>query len=244
MINNKTIWEKIGQRYNDTWSSLAKKKMSERELSIINHYLKRINPDKILDIGVGTGRILSNLVKNAPSNSKIYGLDISKKMITLCKNKFQNYGTVKSLKTWDITKDPLPFSGKFDLITAIRVLKYCPNWKKIISSLYKNISKRGLFIFTMPNYNSINRFVKHQVPVARSTVKELKTILKRFGFEIVEIKSITKIPDFFYNCRFSNNFFYVKILIFFESLLESILGKTFLGRILFITVTKNDTPKR
>jgi ubiquinone/menaquinone biosynthesis C-methylase UbiE len=241
MSNKKNIkyWNKIESSYRDQWVSYARQRMSDRETDFIKKYLKKNKPSKILDIGIGTGRILDNLIDNSTKKASIYGLDLTKKMVNYCKTKYSKNDKVKKLVVCDISKQKIFYAkDRFDLITAIRVLKYSRNWPEIIKNIYVNLNRNGLFVFTMPNYNSINRLVKHNIPVYRSTVKEIRSILNKNNYEILEIRGISKIPDIFYGNKLRNNKFYIYLLIKMEEILESILGKTFLGRMLFIACRK------
>lgn len=238
----KKYWSRINILYNKSWKTLASKKMSQREINFINYYLDQSNPRRILDIGFGTGRVLDNLAKHSPRNALIYGIDFTKKLVTYCRQKFLENKQIKILNLCDISKEDINIDGKFDFITAIRVLQYNQNWQEIIKKVYKRLNNKGFFIFTIPNYNSINRFIGAKS--RHSTVNELIRILNPIGFKIVEIRSMTKIPDFFYQCFFSNNELYSNALILFEQILELIFGKIFMGRILFVAVCKNVIKKK
>ena len=233
---NKDYWNNLNINYSKMWEGRAQQEMSKREMSFINYFLEKSSPKKILDIGVGTGRILENYIRNSPPNSEIYGVDISDKMVKICQDKFKNEKGIRAIKVCDVSQKQISFDDDFDFITAIRVLKYNKNWPEILQKIYYQLNKNGIFIFTMLNNNSINRFFKSGIPIYRTTKKELKSIFKKIGYDILEIRSFTKVPDFFY--KFSNNLLYVKLLILAEGLLEKILGNTFLGRILFVAVKK------
>ncbi|MDP3758691.1 MAG: hypothetical protein Q8Q86_03150, partial [Candidatus Daviesbacteria bacterium] len=53
-------WEQIGHSYNAFWKSKAKQELSKKELDFINKHLKKTKSQYILDIGVGSGRIIEN----------------------------------------------------------------------------------------------------------------------------------------------------------------------------------------
>lgn len=234
---NKDHWDELASNYSKAWEGYGKNEMNEIEKGFIVKYLKKSNQNLLLDLGIGNGRILETLLENAKINSEIFGLDISPKMVAICKEKFKNIQKIKELKTCDIANETVPFNKNFDFITAIRVLKYNKNWKDIIKNIYKELNHNGIFVFTMLNSRSINRFFKYTIPLYRTNIKELRKVLAESGFKILEIRSFTKLPDFFYN--HSKNKFFAKLVIFSEKLLEIIFGKVFLGRILFIAVKRN-----
>lgn len=232
----KKYWEDLNIGYDFSWSTLAQKEMSQREMDFINQYLKKNKPKTILDIGVGTGRVLKNLIKNTANDTQIFAVDYAKKMISYCQKIFRSNKKVKKIAVCDVSKENIDIYKSFDFVTAIRILQYNPNWQEIIKKIYKKLNKKGILIFSMPNYNSINRFIGNRS--GHITISGLKKILPSIGFEIIEIRSVTKIPDFFYQEIFPNNLFYSKFLIFLEKILEAIFGKVFLGRVLFIVVKK------
>jgi ubiquinone/menaquinone biosynthesis C-methylase UbiE len=240
MNENKNHWDNLNINYDKVWQSVAKHEMHKKEMAFISYYLKIKKPKTILDIGCGTGRILNNLINYTSPETEIYAIDISEKMVKLCREKFKDEKKIKSVEVVDIAKDQININKNFDFITAIRVLKYNKNWPEILEKIYQQLNPGGIFIFTMPNKNSINRFADRysswNIPIYRTTPKEIKYILKDIGYKILEIRSFTKIPDFFYDK--STNKFFAKLIIFLEKALEIILGKVFLGRILFLAVEK------
>ncbi|MFA5178378.1 MAG: class I SAM-dependent methyltransferase [Candidatus Paceibacterota bacterium] len=238
---NKEHWDKLNKKYSEVWKSKAKQELSKKEMAFISYYLKIIKPKLILDIGVGNGRVVTNYINNSSADAKIYGIDVAPNMVDYCKELFINELKVKEIKTCDIAKDNICFIDNFDFISAIRVLKYNQNWIEIVGNIYEKLNNNGIFIFTMPNSQSISgfhrdTFSEHKLPIIYTTSSELKKILKDIGFEIIEIKAFSRVPDFLYNLNNSN--FYTKTLLFIESFLELIFGKKFLGRYFFIACKK------
>lgn len=238
MIDHKRkYWDGVGEDYEIQWSNLAWQQMSDREMEFVKKYLNKYKPKKLLDFGIGTGRIIDYLINNSSKNASIAGFDVSEKMVYFCRDKFRKVRKVKKLAVCDISKEKID-SDKVDFITAIRMLKYNKNWYLIVKDIYNTLNHNGIAIITMPNNNSINRFVHHTIPVYRSTAQELRNVCKAVGFEVLEIRSVSKIPDVFYGNKFKNNKLYVKVLIVMERLLEFILGKVILGRCLFVAARK------
>ena len=238
MLNNKNkeYWDKLNIKYSNVWKSKAKQKMSLREMNFISYYLTKFKPHKILDIGAGNGRILDNHIKNSPENTEIFGVDISEKMVEICKDRFKKERRMREIKKCDVSTENLCFSDSFDFITAVRILKYNKNWQEILVKIYNKLNKNGILVFTMLNINSADRFLKHKASIHKTTKKDIEDILQSIGYEIIEIKSFTKIPDVFYGLF--DNYFYASLLTNLEKFLELVLGKTFLGRILFVVCRK------
>jgi len=238
-VLNKQFWGGIGNQYSKLWRrTKGAKYLSKKEQDFIGYYLNLFPRKNVLDIGTGSGRILEGLIKNSLPNALIGGIDISPKMIAVCRKKFAKVKKICFLKEFDISKKEIKTLGIFDFITAVRVLKYCPNWKEILGQIYKALNKGGIFIFTMPNKFSINYFFKGPLPREKTTFGELKKTLNGIGYKILEIRSLSKIPGIFYSSRLSDKTIYLKLLAAAEKTLELLLGKVFLGRGLFIVAQK------
>jgi predicted TPR repeat methyltransferase len=231
---NKQYWNTVNIDYKKAWETHSQVWMSQKELEFINKFLGD-KKNTVLDIGVGIGRILDFYTKNEKVE-EIYGVDISEEMLKICNERFPNNKKIKELKLMDVADQDLDFKKKFDLISAIRILKYNKNWKENIGKLKESLNEDGVLVFTMSNTRSINIFAKTDNPFYRSTKTELLEVLKNQGMEALEINSFTRIPDIFYTV--SNNKFYSNIVIGLEKLLSLVLGKVFLGRILFVAAKK------
>ncbi|MBI2019788.1 class I SAM-dependent methyltransferase [Candidatus Daviesbacteria bacterium] len=226
-------WETVAHSYNAFWRSKAKQELSKKELNFINSFLNKTKGRYILDIGVGSGRIIDNYLKES-SAKEIYGVDWAKSMVEFCRNRFKNDRRVRSIKVCNISSEKLPFNQKFDFISAIRVLKYNSNWQAIIGNYINKLTDNGVFVFTMPNKNSFLRFTKPETSIYSTTRTELERTVRKQKGEIIKITSFMKLPDVFYDI--SDNSFYVSTLLQFEKILRNIFGETFLSRIFFISI--------
>lgn len=228
-------WGKIGNSYNAFWKSKAKQELSKMELGFINKYLKKTKSQHILDMGVGSGRIIENYLENFTVKG-IYGIDWASSMVNFCRNKFKNKKEVQKIVVCNISKERFPFKNKFDFISAIRVLKYNQNWQEVIGKTINSLSSNGIFVFTMSNKNSFLRFSKPETSIYSTTKKELEKVIQEQNGEAIQITSFMKLLDVFYDI--SNNKLYVSMLLRCEQVLKIILGDTFLSRIFFIAARK------
>lgn len=238
---NKTYWNNWGGNYSNVWHNVAKQALSKKEMALINKYLLNYVPKKILDIGVGNGRILENIMENGKGDLEIYGIDVSEKMVDICREKFRGVSFVKSLEVCDVSKAEVCFDEKFDLITVIRVLKYNQNWKEILGRIHKSLNKDGVCIFSMPNSHSMagikrDTFSDDKIAINYTNKRELKQISKKIGFKICEVIGFSRMPNFFYNL--SSNRIYVGLLLLIEDILRMIFGKSFLTRYFFVIIRK------
>lgn len=233
-------WEKIACSYGAFWKSRAKQELSKKELNFINKFLAKTKGNYVLDIGVGSGRIIQNYLAQ-PFAKEIYGADWAKSMVEFCRNRFRGDKRVKKIEVCDISKEKVFFGKKFDFISAIRILKYNSNWQKIVGRYIKSLAEGGIFVFTMPNKNSFLRFTLPETSIYSTTERTLEKVIQREKGEIIEITSFMKLPDVFYDI--SDNRFYVKILLWFEQILKKILGENFLSRIFFVAVRSSTSEK-
>lgn len=102
---------------------------------------------KILEIGPGTGELLSILNEQKISNIDIVDNDLA--ILKYCKNKFKIDSAILS-KSLDLSKS---VKAKYDLIVLTQVFEHIPkssylNW---IQTLYKALNPGGNIIITVPN---------------------------------------------------------------------------------------------
>jgi len=235
-------WWKIGASYNSPWSASSGMQMlSKLEEGFIRECINFL-PDKgsynLLDIGIGTGRILDVFVRKEEIGKKfdkagvsIYGVDYARGMVEFCKKKYRDVPYVKELRRVDLSKEGVPFEQQMDLITAVRVLKYIPRWKKSIRNMILSLGGEGVIVLTMPNKISINRFARLPGQVERITVGEMANFLEDEGLEVVKVSGFSILPDSLY--MLSNSRFYLKAVRGFDRLLLRIFGPTLFTRILF-----------
>lgn len=236
-LKRKIYWNQIGEKYRLTWKKGGRSYISFQEKSFINQAISFLPSTSIkaLDLGCGTGRILSILKKN-PKVKSIQAVDGSEEMVNYCQKKFKKPLKIKKIILSDISKK-LPFpSESFDLITTIRTIKYNKNWQEILSDCFRLLKKRGILIFDMPNQNSINHFSYCEIPIYKTSEEELRKILKTLGFEILVIKGGPVLPGFFYD-HLKDGFLF-RIILKTEGIFKRIFGQASLSRYLYLTCQK------
>jgi release factor glutamine methyltransferase len=84
---------------------------------IIKKYKNQSNLN-ILDIGTGSGCIAISLKKNLP-NTNVFAIDISAKVIEICKSNAKNNSVVVQIAQFDILSENIfPFDVKFDIMVS------------------------------------------------------------------------------------------------------------------------------
>ena len=100
---------------------------------------------KVLEIGVGTGRLFTNALKNG---SDIYGIDVSESMLNVLYDKLDRNEHYR-VSLQDMID--FRFDFKFDLIVApFRVIMHIPDKSdqlNAINNVYKHLNNGGRFIF-------------------------------------------------------------------------------------------------
>ncbi len=145
---------------------------------------------KILDYGCGTG-ILYPYIK-AKFNSSYTGIDISKDMLELAKNKFPR------IKLVQMDGEALKFKpNSFDAVIVFGSLHHVPDPKKAIMEIRKVLSSKGSLLISEPTSNKLIAAIrkqfykskKHFGPSHKSFLhNELILLVKEHGFKIKKIR--------------------------------------------------------
>ena len=181
-----------------------------QEFSMFGKYIK--DNDKILDLGCGNGRLYKFFTENK-LNIDYYGLDLTEKFIEICK---ETYPMIKDrFIVGDMTE--IPYEKEFfNHILAISSFQHLPNKKtrlKALSEMHRTLKKDGYLFMT--NWNilnpaflpyALNLFwkkrsykdffipwknpqgeIKTQRYYHAFTVREMESLLKKSGFEIIKM---------------------------------------------------------
>jgi predicted TPR repeat methyltransferase len=146
------------ERHFDQWAS-----QYDRDLSHFQYMVPRVVFDylaphktdgfKILDIGIGTG-LSSQLFRHAWPDAVITGVDISERMLKVCRDK----GIADHLCRCDAGRGPLPFTaGCFDAVICAGVLEYISNPKQLLDNINNSLEAYGvtLLAFETPETTPI-----------------------------------------------------------------------------------------
>lgn len=154
----------------------------------------------ILDVGCGDGRVLSYFAKN----NKCFGVDISEVPLIAAKK--------KNIKTYcvDLENEKLPFeSNYFDTIICSEVIEHICNSDNLLHEINRVLKMRGYFILTFPNVNQPISWLmgifldlpprfsaRYKSPHVKDyTLKIMKKILKKFGFNIISVEGTFVYPS-------------------------------------------------
>jgi cyclopropane fatty-acyl-phospholipid synthase-like methyltransferase len=157
---------------------------------VVIHFVKKLIPkgQKILELGCGTGRFITQL-KN---NYETYGIDISAYAIDEAKRR--NQSTVflnRSLEQSDL------FSIKFDAIVAINTLEHLSDSEMMLEKLHTNLRQNGFLFIHLPVASNkfskflLNRFYHDQTHVFIPSITRLNVMLNKIGFTTIHERSGT-----------------------------------------------------
>jgi ubiquinone/menaquinone biosynthesis C-methylase UbiE len=156
---------------------------------------------RILDVGCGTGRMLGTCLKESGGCTKYYGLDTSKEMLKVLKEKIKFIGYNKipykgeaNIKIGNATKIPFK-DNKFDIAFSYHLLwhLHIEEQKKVINEMIRVIEKDGVIIFDIINKNFIWEKVKYLFGIKKTegiyklSIKEVKEIIEGRNYKIEKI---------------------------------------------------------
>ncbi|MFD3158554.1 class I SAM-dependent methyltransferase [Haloimpatiens sp. FM7330] len=172
-MNNKQFFDEVASKWDEMCHHDEKKMNKIIGLSEVKE------GSKILDVGTGTGILISYLLKTNPS--KIKAVDISENMIKVAKQKYSDS------KVEFVVKNVLEFEEKrFDYIFLYSVYPHFKYKDKVISHLSDLLNKSGKLIIahsdSKERINEIHRkreVVKDDVlPSGKDTADLMSKYLK------------------------------------------------------------------
>ena len=234
---NRNHWDSLGSRYSANWASPAQRELSEKETGFVLAHLPPGPALRVLDVGVGTGRILEKLFAEEQV-AEVYGVDIAPHMVEVCQSRFAGNPKLKGLFVCDVDKEELPLSVGLQFISAIRVIKYSRNWWDIVEDkLMAHLAPGGVVVFSMPNSNSVKRLSRpYAVDYFQTTADTLRRRLASAGAQVLEISGFSKVPDVVY--RKLRRPALTRSLLAVEHGLDDVLGPARLTRELFVAAQR------
>ncbi len=132
---------------------------------------------KVLDIGAGTGRMLSELKQ---MGWQVKGVDTEKQAV----KQSQRRGI--ELKLCDINKQSLPFkANSFELVLCLDTLEHLTNEVKALKEINRVTKPGGIIILTLPAYQWLYSYWDKMLGHKRRYSKQsLKKIIKAKNFNI------------------------------------------------------------
>ncbi len=137
------------------WSEMEKSSIDLLDkVSMISSNLEK---KKLLDVGVGTGRLIKKIERKFNNTFSFYGLDISMHHLT-------------SLRDEDIEVcfskiEDMPYKENlFDVITCTDVLEHVFDLNLCVTKILHVLKPDGLMIVRVPNKENLNEYTKDHYP--------------------------------------------------------------------------------
>lgn len=156
--------------------------------------LSTLQFSNVLDVGCGTGEILSAIRKLYPTIS-LQGIDISQEMLKQAENK-----NIDNVKLYLGDAEHLSFENdKFDVLICTDSFHHYPNPKKAIEEFYRVLKKNGYllladFVKPFPVRQLMNIFIpfSNEGDVKIYSQSEILSFLKYGGFQDIQYQKINK----------------------------------------------------
>jgi ubiquinone/menaquinone biosynthesis C-methylase UbiE len=144
---------------------------------------------KVLDIGCGTGVLLSHLSKNVGEDGKLFALDFSLKMLKMAKQK----NIAKNITYINADARDLPLAdSSFDYITCFATFPHLDKKQKSLKEMRRVLKTKGkVFISHFGSREEINAFHKRSSKAISGdilpTKKNMKKMMEKAAFENINI---------------------------------------------------------
>lgn len=161
----------------------------------IARLVPRSRGGKLLDAGCGTGDFVPVAQERGYS---FRGIDISKRMIDICRKRFPGTGFSKG----DVMDLGFP-EGEFDAVISAGVLEYVKDDSRASRELFRVIKEGGILIATFPNRSSpllrIEKLLGRLSPREKAfhreyTASQARTLLESAGFRITDDIFVSYLP--------------------------------------------------
>lgn len=179
-------YSSLGDSY---WWLAGKYKVVARLLKkLVDDYpVEKKEKIKILDIGCGPG----NLINDLSNLGVIFGMDISLKALTLCREKNRE----KSVQLINGRADELPIiTNSIDIAILLDVLEHAIDDRKVIKEIYRVLNPEGMVLLTVPAYHilwgSHDEIYQHY---RRYRLNKIKQIVEEAGFIIKKLTAFEAI---------------------------------------------------
>jgi len=115
------------------------------------HEYRNFSGQKVLDVGVGNGYVLS---KYAQEGAKVWGVDITETAIGLCRKRFKLFGLRGGFLV--ANAEELPFQNEsFDCVCSMGVLHHTPDAAKAADEIFRVLKPGGRLIVMVYHRNSV-----------------------------------------------------------------------------------------
>lgn len=170
--NNKLTLKSIAKVYN-SWASIYDYSfgiISEQGRRELAKEVTKLNPENILEVGVGTGLLLPKY----PHSCKITGIDISKDMLNIARKRVVSLENHANIELSHSNAEHLKYpDNSFDCVVVAYVLSVTPHPSQLISEI-RRVCKTGGTILIVNHFSGSNFWRLSEVLV--------RNFAKKIGF--------------------------------------------------------------
>ncbi|KPU44825.1 putative methyltransferase YcgJ [Oxobacter pfennigii] len=151
MFNTTKIWDYWANKYDGLWvQKYSLTPTRKAVISTLSSVLDKGKKIKLLDMGCGTGQLIREIkTKFKDYDIECTGVDISNRMIDICKNKDKTSSYItSSIENFEYNE------GEFDIIICTHSFPYYQDKAKAIEKFHRLLKKNGYFILAQASVNS------------------------------------------------------------------------------------------
>jgi ubiquinone/menaquinone biosynthesis C-methylase UbiE len=145
----------------------------------------------ILDVGTGTGVLITYLIRAVGPDGSVTAIDYSENMIKICKTKHSHLKNLR-IKLGNIEETAFP-TESFDAVICFGVFPHLENKQKALQNINRTLKPGGKLVIAhalsseelKAHHNSASSTVMHDVLPEEA---EMKKLLEQTGFTEISIK--------------------------------------------------------
>lgn len=190
------IFDLEAKSYDEWYKTPLGRFVDEIETKAVFDLLAPLPNMKILDVGCGTGNYS---IKLAKLGCLVTGIDISKEMLLVAKNKCKDLNIQIDLILGDV--ESLPFSdNSFDAVVSVAVLEFVRDKYKAIEEMFRVTKRNGKVVIGFLNRESPWGELYLSEDFQRNTVFKYAYLFTRdeiskiYPDKLIEIKEVLFVP--------------------------------------------------
>ena len=153
--------------------------ISRRELAfaLLDKYLTGQNP-ALLDVGCGTGAVLTELEKRGPA----VGVDLSHDALAYSKKRGLNHLVYANAEQLPFTDD------QFDAVISLDTIEHVPDHESAVKEIYRVLKPGGIFVMNVPAFAWL--WGPHDIALMhqrRYTKQDVSKLLISKGFKVQKL---------------------------------------------------------
>lgn len=142
---------------------------------------------KVLEIGCGTGFVLTGLRKSFP-HLALSGSEVLSEGLRFAAER------LPGIELFQMDARRIPFRQEFDVVGAFDVLEHIEQDEEVLAQMHRATRKGGGILITVPHHrflwSPVDEFARH---VRRYQTRELRDKVVRAGFSILRITSFVSL---------------------------------------------------